>query len=117
MLYLKGSSGTTYLYIHLNNDVTAANDNRGRCVAGTSYAKGLHEGASVSAGQAIAYVGDSGDANGAHPHLHFELAPGRRRGRESIPVPPPRQPPPLLGAARKHVHARARRDRCLPGGR
>ena len=37
MLYLYGDSGTTYLYIHLNNDVTAGNDNRGKCVAGGSY--------------------------------------------------------------------------------
>ena len=29
MLYLYGDSGTTYLYIHLNNDLTAKNDNRG----------------------------------------------------------------------------------------
>ena len=28
MLYLYGASGTTYLYIHLNNDVTMANDNQ-----------------------------------------------------------------------------------------
>ena len=41
MLYLHGASGTTYLYIHLNNDLTAHNDNRGRCVAGTAYATGL----------------------------------------------------------------------------
>ena len=33
MLYLDGDSGTTYLYIHLNNDLTEGNDNRGRCVA------------------------------------------------------------------------------------
>ena len=33
MLYLYGDSGTTYLYIHLNNDVTKGNDNRGKCVA------------------------------------------------------------------------------------
>ena len=32
MLYLYGKSGTTYLYIHLNNDVTKGNDNRGKCV-------------------------------------------------------------------------------------
>lgn len=75
MLYLYGDSGTTYQYIHLNNDLTLKNDNRGRCVPGVSYARGLKNGARVQAGQMVGYVGDSGDANGIASHLHFEVHP------------------------------------------
>ena len=69
-----GASGTTYLYIHLNNDLTAKRDNRGKCVPGVAYMDGLRNGAKVKAGQQIAYNGDSGDAEGIY-HLHFEVHP------------------------------------------
>ena len=79
MLYLDGRSGTTYVYIHLNNDLTAGNDNRGGCRMGVAFPRGLKSGARVAAGQPVGYVGDSGDADGIQPHLHFEIRPGGGR--------------------------------------
>ena len=72
MLYHYGASGTTYLYIHLNNDLTPRNDNKGACVKDVAFA--VPDGAKVTAGQQIAWNGDSGDASG-NPHLHFEVHP------------------------------------------
>jgi hypothetical protein len=84
MLYLYGASGTTYLYIHLNNDLTAKRDNRGKCVPGVAYATGLKNGAQVKAGQQIGYNGDSGDAEGTY-HLHFEVHPADGDATDPFP--------------------------------
>jgi hypothetical protein len=96
MLYLYGRSGTMYMYIHLNNDRTSKNDNRGGCVKDLTYA--VPNGAKVSAGQQVAWVGDSGDATG-NPHLHFEVHPGG--GADTNPFPHLQRALRPLFAARK----------------
>jgi murein DD-endopeptidase MepM/ murein hydrolase activator NlpD len=65
-LWVRDASGNTFYYAHLS-----------------AYAPAAREGASVARGTVIGYVGDTGDARGTSPHLHFEIHPGG-----GGPVPP-----------------------------
>lgn len=56
-LSLRGDDGHTYWYMHLQDFVVRA-------------------GQRVSAGQLIAHNGDTGNARGTSPHIHFEYHPG-----------------------------------------
>jgi Peptidase family M23 len=76
MLYLRGVSGYTYVYIHLNNDLTARSEDSGGCRQGVAYAPGLKTGDYVRKGELVGYVGDSGDAENGMDHLHFEIRRG-----------------------------------------
>lgn len=57
-LWLRGHSGTHYYYAHIQ-----------------SYASGIASGVGVEAGDVIGYNGDSGNARGGAPHLHFQVHP------------------------------------------
>lgn len=98
MLYLYGRSGTTYMYIHLNNDRGQGNDNSGACVPGVAYAPGLKSGATVAAGQPIAFNGNSGDADSTATHTQFEIHP--QDGEAVNPYPYLRKAKRLLFAAK-----------------
>jgi murein DD-endopeptidase MepM/ murein hydrolase activator NlpD len=65
--YVTGSDGTTYYYAHLNDYVGGSR--------------------SVSAGELIGHVGNTGDAADAPSHLHFEIRPGGPNGLAIDPTP------------------------------
>lgn len=58
-LWVKGQSGTYYYYAHMQ-----------------SYADGIAEGTLVEAGDVVGFVGNSGNAQGGPPHVHFQIHPG-----------------------------------------
>jgi len=58
-IWMRGSGGDEFYYAHLDG-----------------WASGLSAGQSVSAGQLIGYVGNTGNAIYTVPHLHFEYHPG-----------------------------------------
>ncbi|MFN8121130.1 MAG: peptidoglycan DD-metalloendopeptidase family protein [Thermoleophilia bacterium] len=58
-LWLRDRAGTEFYYAHMS-----------------AYSEAAKEGATVTQGTVIGYMGTSGDAQGTPPHLHFEIHPG-----------------------------------------
>ena len=67
-LVLRHDDGWESWYIHLNNDSPETDDGEGWGIV-----DGITPGTKVSAGQHIAWVGDSGNAEAVVSHVHYEL--------------------------------------------
>ncbi len=67
-IVIRHTDGWLSYYLHLNNDTPGTDDG-----LGGEWLPGIEVGATVEAGTLIDYVGDSGNAEGTPPHLHFEL--------------------------------------------
>ena len=62
-LWLRDTEGNEFYYAHLS-----------------AYSPLAVEGRTVEAGDVIGFVGDTGDADGGSPHLHFEIHPAAMAG-------------------------------------
>ena len=71
MVTITDADGWSYRYIHVNNDSPGTDDNANP--PEWILAPGVVSGSKVTAGQHIAFMGDSGNAEDTAPHLHFEL--------------------------------------------
>ena len=77
-LYLEDKDGWYYSYLHINNDTPDTDD--GKNPMQWAFAPGLKEGDTVTKGQFVAYMGDSGNAEDGPAHCHFEIRKPTSKG-------------------------------------
>jgi hypothetical protein len=70
-LTLLDADGYEYHYLHINNDSPGTNDGLGG--SENAYAPGIVKGAEVKKGDLVGWMGNSGNAEQAGHHLHFEI--------------------------------------------
>ena len=70
-LTITDDDGWRYVYLHLNNDTPGTDDGVNRF--DQAFVADLRVGTRVRAGEHVAYVGDSGNAENTGAHVHFEL--------------------------------------------
>lgn len=83
-VWLRGDSGMGYYYAHMQ-----------------SWARDLQVGQRIEKGYVIGFVGNSGNAAGGPPHIHFEMHPGGGPGT------PARDPKPFLDDALRQAEEQA----------
>jgi murein DD-endopeptidase MepM/ murein hydrolase activator NlpD len=68
---IRGDDGWRYDTYHMNNDTPGTDD--GADDGTWRFLPGIVDGARVTAGQQIGWMGDSGNAEGSVPHVHVEI--------------------------------------------
>ncbi len=98
---LRDRNGWEYQYIHINNDRPGTDDGQAAClqafaakICNSLDGNRIKRGLEFKAGEVIAYMGDSGNAEWTASHLHFEVY--RPNGDGSVS---PVNPTPFVDAA------------------
>ncbi|MDH3299186.1 MAG: DUF4214 domain-containing protein [Acidimicrobiia bacterium] len=101
IIRIRDTRGWEYQYIHINNDAPGTDDGNASClqafaakICNTLDGNRIRRGLSFKAGELIAYMGDSGNAEWVASHLHFEVyAPNGEGGVTPV------NPTPFVDAA------------------